>query len=86
MRSRCYNWRPFTDCYPISVNSQIDLNWLKYDKAIAVGYEDVDGRKYTTTIDNNKNYIEEGHVYKKWPNLHDESVINEFDRQQEGKN
>ena len=79
-------WNRFTDCYPISVNSQIDLNWLEYDKKIAVAYEDVDGKKYTTTIDNNKNYIKEGHIYKQWPKLHDECVINEFDRQQEGKN
>ena len=75
-------WSRFTNCYPIRAGFQLDLSWLN---AIALGvvYEDVDGRKYTTTCQYDRNTISEGNrLAVEWPAPDDGRVVNEFDRRQ----
>lgn len=77
-------WESFTHCYPIPANDEVELNWLS-GAALAVVYQDVDRREYTTKIQYDRNTIEDGNSFKSmWPKLNEESVRNEFDRRREG--
>src|SRR5690242_15326456 len=75
-------WSRFSSCYPIPAGQRIDIPWLNA-KAVGVHYEDVDGRKYTTVCEYDRNTVKKGHAFAvTWPKPHDPLVINEHDRRQ----
>ena len=75
-------WSRFTNCYPIRAGYQVDLPWLNA-KVLGAVYEDVDGKKYTTRCQYDRNTISEGSTFAtSWPASDDECIVNEFDRRQ----
>src|SRR5262249_18698708 len=78
-------WTHFSSCYPIPADHRIDTPWLSA-AALGVQYEDIDGRKYTTVCEFDRNVVTRGHHFaKKWPKLDDARVVNEYERRKGGK-
>jgi len=76
-------WSQFTNFYPIPAGRHIDANWLDA-KILGVEYEDVDGRRYTTSCQYDRNQVTSGHSYTpEWRELEDGSVLNEHERRRQ---
>jgi len=77
-------WSRFTNCYPIRAGYQSVFPWLDAI-ALAATYEDVDGRKYTTSCQYDRNTICEGNRFAaEWPASDDDDnrIFSEFNMRQ----